>query len=199
MQAPDISAGRGGLALFNESLAQMRASHQNLAQAFGQFSEHLHKSSAHVLNTFNNEELKAYQRLRDSKADAQKDRAAQLEQERFNQAQAQQHLENTFREKQWNAQQAQQAIINKQNAQRLAIELSRNKALNALSYAQSKAQNAQATGMNIDNFYKGHIIKSADDPKAIQFGNQVQQGLLDPTYKKKPPLNTAPTFPMNRE
>ncbi|AFI03847.1 hypothetical protein [Helicobacter cetorum] len=67
----DLGAGRGGLGLFNESLNASARAHSTLANSMNNFSNSLNNIGNLLNNAQIREDALRYQRLRDSKLDAQ--------------------------------------------------------------------------------------------------------------------------------
>ncbi len=179
MQAPDITAGRSGLAALSDALGHFRGAHSHLNQSLKDFNDQLGQSTRNAYNILNNEELKAHQRLQDQIKNEQNERSLKLQEEGFK------------------YQQMQDKIKNAQNQQRINIEAQNVKGMNALRGWQGKQLQANALTQQVQNFNLGGLMQQSDDAQTMMGGNAIraQSGLLPNSKSKKPPL----ALPMNRE
>ncbi|TSA81496.1 hypothetical protein [Helicobacter mehlei] len=178
MQAPDISAGRGGLSALSDSFSQMQGAHGFMANALNTFHNQVNNIGGSVYNILNNEELKAHKRLQDKTQNERAERALKLQEEGFK------------------YQQMQDKIKNAQMERKINIEAQNVKALNALRGWQGKQMQANTLAQNIQNFNLGGLMQESDNPQTMMGGNAIraQSGLLK-NPGQKPPLIT----PMGRK
>ncbi|WP_120953378.1 hypothetical protein [Helicobacter sp. L8] len=181
MQAPDISAGRGGLAAMSDALAQMRASHQHLANTFAQIHDRLDKSSNKLLSLAAQKELQDYKQKRDAIEDARANRLATLQENQLEQQALQTQKNNAFRNRQFEEGLKQQAISNQFKKQELANQTRTSKAQAGLLGAQTRGQNIQA-------YEKGALLRTSSNPQDIQAGINAQVPLAKAKAPNKPPL-----------
>lgn len=210
MQAADITAGRGGLALFNESLGHLRGIHSHLANTLGNFASQQAQANAQLQNTLNTEDAKAYQKMRDSIADAQAQRVQELKEQAHALNAAQSTWQQQFSQKQaatqkeqWDKTYAQkQEQFNKQ----YALDKQKIKAQVGLTNAQIKAQQGANynLGVVIESSGRGKDIKAANTLQRPLIGKYNPPPLLKPNYKPKsvpapppPPMSTPLTPPPN--
>ncbi|GMT37975.1 hypothetical protein NHP20013_00280 [Helicobacter bizzozeronii] len=179
MQAPDITAGRSGLAALSDALGHFRGAHAHLNQSLRDFNDQLAKRSANAYNILNNEELKAHQRLQDKIKNEQNERALKLQEEGFK------------------YQQMQDKIKNAQNERRINIEAQNVKGMNALRGWQGRQIKANTLTQQVQNFNLGGLMQQSDDAQTMIGGNAIraQSGLLPSSKAKKPPL----ALPMTRQ
>ncbi|WP_163565149.1 hypothetical protein [Helicobacter suis] len=191
---PDISAGRGGLALFNESINNLRGAHANMANAMQNFSTQLSSAANSTHSILENEEQKA---LKQRLIDHNQRMDLAMQDFRQNQAQAaQDYQQQVFKHSQ-----AMDKINN-------ALKNSELKIAQAQSQAEIAAKKATTQAQNISNFIQGSVIgtggsaeqtKAAKVAKAGLLGNFRPPNLQKPIRTKMPPLSppNTPTTALN--
>ncbi|WP_104685850.1 hypothetical protein [Helicobacter suis] len=181
---PDISAGRGGLALFNESLNNLRGAHANMANAMQNFSAQLQGAANSTHSILENEEQKA---LKQKVLDHNQRMDLAMQGFRENQAQAaQDYQQQVFKHSQ-----AMDRVNN-------AFKTSQLKISQAQSRANIAASNAATTAQNIQNFIQGAVIGtggSAQHTKAAQVAQRALLGNFKPPNLQKPMIKTKMTTP----
>ncbi|WP_281746735.1 hypothetical protein [Helicobacter suis] len=185
---PDISAGRGGLALFNESLNNLRGAHANMANAMQNFSAQLQGAANSTHSILENEEQKA---LKQKVIDHNQRMDLAMQGFRENQAQAaQDYQQQVFKHSQ-----AMDRVNNALKTNELKIKQAKNQADIAASNAATTAQNAQnfILGSTIATGGGAEHIKAAQSLKRPLLGNFRPPNLQKPMIKTKmttPPLST---------
>ncbi|WP_163499838.1 PspA/IM30 family protein [Helicobacter suis] len=201
----DISAGRGALSLVNESMNNLRGAHANMANTMANFSAQINQAGANAQKILENEDLKAYQKMRDNLADQRAQQAQDFRQEVFNHNQRMDLAMQGFRENQAKqAQEYQQQIFKHQQGldrinnaiktQQLKMAQAQNKANVAKTEADTLAKNAQ-------NFILGSTIGTGGSAEHIKAANELRKKLLDnfnPPPLQKPIKNKMITPPLTQ-
>ncbi|WP_163531953.1 hypothetical protein [Helicobacter suis] len=201
---PDISAGRGALSLVNESMNNLRGAHANMANTMANFSAQINQAGANAQKILENEDLKAYQKMRDNLADQRAQQAQDFRQQVFDHNQRMDLAMQGFRENQAKqAQEYQQQIFKHQQGldrinnalktQQLKMAQEQNKANVALTKAKTLDQQAK-------NYTLGVTIGTGGSSAHIKAAKTLQQDLLpnfNPPPLQKPIKNKMITPPLN--
>ncbi|WP_163534069.1 hypothetical protein [Helicobacter suis] len=186
---PDISAGRGGLALFNESINNLRGAHANMANAMQNFSTQLSSAANATHSILENEDQKA---LKQKVIDHNQRMDLAMQDFRQNQAQAaQDYQQQVFKHSQ-----AMDRVNN-------ALKNSQLKIAQAQSQAEIAAKNAATTSQNAQNFILGSTIGTGGGAEHIKAAQSLKRPLLGnfrPPNLQKPirtKMTTPPLSPPN--
>ncbi|WP_104689789.1 hypothetical protein [Helicobacter felis] len=177
MQAPDISAGRGGLASLGDALGRMQDARTHLSNSLSTFHNQLSQSTRNIYSMLNDQEMKNYARMRDSVQDRANERAFKLQEE-------------GFRHKQ-----AQDAIINKQTDKKILIDDKIAQGLNNLRYWQGKQIGAETLNKNIKNASIANMMQKDSDPVNINAGKEALKQTGLGLKGNKPPIQAPMTRP----
>ncbi|WP_104578884.1 hypothetical protein [Helicobacter felis] len=177
MQAPDISAGRGGLASLGDALGRMQDARTHLSNSLSTFHNQLSQSTRNIYSMLNDQEMKNYARMRDSVQDRANERAFKLQEE-------------GFRHKQ-----AQDAIINAQTDKKILIDDKIAQGLNNLRYWQGKQIGAETLNANIKNASIANMMQKDSDPVNINAGKEALKQTGLGLKGDKPPIQTPMTRP----
>lgn len=177
MQAPDISAGRGGLASLGDALGRMQDARTHLSNSLSTFHNQLSQSTRNIYSMLNDQEMKNYARMRDSVQDRANERAFKLQEE-------------GFRHKQ-----AQDAIINKQTDKKILIDDKIAQGLNNLRYWQGKQIGAETLNANIKNASIANMMQKDSDPVNMNAGKEALKQTGLGLKGDKPPLRNPMTTP----
>ncbi|WP_104728599.1 hypothetical protein [Helicobacter felis] len=177
MQAPDISAGRGGLASLGDALGRMQDARTHLSNSLSTFHNQLSQSTRNIYSMLNDQEMKNYARMRDSVQDRANERAFKLQEE-------------GFRHKQ-----AQDAIINKQTDKKILIDDKIAQGLNNLRYWQGKQIGAETLNTNIKNVTIANMMQKDSDSVNINAGKEALKQTGLGLKGNKPPIQTPMTRP----
>ncbi|WP_104692777.1 hypothetical protein [Helicobacter felis] len=177
MQAPDISAGRGGLASLGDALGRMQEARTHLSNSLSTFHNQLSQSTRNIYSMLNDQEMKNYARMRDSVQDRANERAFKLQEE-------------GFRHKQ-----AQDAIINKQTDKKILIDDKIAQGLNNLRYWQGKQIGAETLKTNLNTAFLGNVAAQDTNATNMNIGNEALKQTGLGLKGNKPPIQTPMTRP----
>ncbi|WP_104709169.1 hypothetical protein [Helicobacter felis] len=177
MQAPDISAGRGGLASLGDALGRMQDARTHLSNSLSTFHNQLSQSTRNIYSMLNDQEMKNYARMRDSVQDRANERAFKLQEE-------------GFRHKQ-----AQDAIINKQTDKKILIDDKIAQGLNNLRYWQGKQIGAETLKTNLNTAFTANMAQKDSDSVNINVGKEALKQTGFNLKGEKPPIQTPMTRP----
>ncbi|WP_104750187.1 hypothetical protein [Helicobacter cynogastricus] len=197
MPLPDISAGRGGLAAFSESLGHLRGAHAHLANTMSQFNAHINQSMRDVVQMANVQEAKKYQQMRDKIADSRYEKEAAFREQARQDALAHQQFQKDLALRQANAQdRVFDRLLNRDKRadeqwdKTYQLQKQTTNAQTKLLGAQTYNTNMHGLNMGLDIYDQANTIKTSNDSKNVMFANFVQNQIYKPKGKK--PKSTTP-------